>query len=371
MADRADRAVALANKMRNDEGLLASGRVLGITPEDLMPRRGPDAFRTSPDDPDDVLNMRFAHHERLRQELARELVRHHEKLSSGERRMRRAASADSLSRVASASSTSTLKIQEDDRRLLTNLKKRREAIPDAFFERSYAKAAVKEARATERHLGWLEMQRRGRHRIVENQERARERVEERRREEALKDEVGRHALEERLAQAASRKEADQREVALGIERAKQHSSQRTLQLSRSLASLDQSEADRVARLHRRMNLQEAHVEETMRKKQYEAALRAERSRMMQQDRQGRREREMVSRMVQNEMVRDKHAQIDERLKLLGEHKAEMMRQRRISSIRSTLERQAIIVNSKGEWKDRLRWQPLPETPDEILATMGL
>ena len=82
------------------------------------------------------------------------------------------------------------------------------------------------------------------------------------------------------------------------------------------------------------------------------------------ERHARRERGLVAKQLVGEMLREKQKHVDEKLRVFEEQKHEEMKQRRLASVRSTMQREAIIINSRGDWQSKLRYTPLPEEPVE-------
>lgn len=364
-----DLAADIAARMQSDPALCTSGKLLGITAQDLIPL-SMAAFQVAPNDSDKVLEMRHAHHERARQELAKELLTHHETLLSHSARIERATSAGSL-RAPKVSSASTAKLLQEDAKLLETLRRRRQEVPGEWLEARRSEMARRQEASMQRQQAVLEAQRQSRQRVLDNQHRAHTRVDTSRREEFERAEEARQALEERMRRAALRKAQEAREHEAELYRQRKSHDTRCLRRSESLRSMRASEQERATALRERFGAQEVAVEEAVRRRQADVALRAERSRLLQQDHQGRRDRAMAARLAHGQILHEKHRVIDERLGALDKQRRAEMRQRKSASVISTLRRQAIIINSRGEWQDRLRWTPLPEDPQEIPTGLAI
>lgn len=359
-----DHASALADAMLSDEALRRTARALGISPQELQ-ARPLSAFQVSESDDPALVEVRAAHHEEERQRLAAELMAHHEALSTQAERLQRAASAGPLRTSASSASDLSVAKMEADRKLVRTLRMRRETTPASWFESQYRAAEQRQEAARERQRNVFESQRQSRQRLLDRHFGVRERNEERRQHEYVSGEMARMALQERMGRAASRKAASIEEHEGGILRQKQQHESRVLYRSSSLASLDRSLNEKVEALQRKFGEQSVHLVQMQRRRQHDAALRAERVRLQQMERHARRERGLVAKQLVGEMLREKQKHVDEKLRVFEEQKHEEMKQRRLASVRSTMQREAIIINSRGDWQSKLRYTPLPEEPQPV------
>ena len=374
---RVDDALRLAEELRSDQTLARAASQLGITYDRLRPH--PRSAFTRGGDSEEIVDLRLQHHERQRRELAKELRRH---VRSIDAQMKRAASAGTLHASSSAALTSgsssvDLNKTAGDQKRLQMLKQRREVVPKEWFEKKHLEAQRQQERASRRHEEALAAQQEARWQLVENQLRARDRNEAARREEYRQRLQGREQLHERLQRAQEKKERDERLHEQEVQKQRARLQKMALDRSKSLERLQVAEARRVSSLIDRFGRQERVLEHRFSQREQEAAFREERQRLLLEDHYDRQARHHASRMVQAMMVHEKHQAVDERLTAVRREKEESLAARRQASVRSSLQRRAIIVNSKGsgtsstvaaqvdDWAETLRFVPLPEDGSEL------
>jgi soluble cytochrome b562 len=93
--------------------------------------------------------------------------------------------------------------------------------------------------------------------------------------------------------------------------------------------------------------------------------RAQRRQALQLEAQRHRENVQQQQYEQNQMMMERQHGLSEWLKSLDEQKRNMLWQRRVDGVASSLQRQTILQTTRDAWHETLRATPLPDDPQEL------
>ena len=346
---------------------------LGIKPSRLQPRPR-SAFQFREEERDAIIDLRLELHERSRVEIAKEIHAQHRQVLARERAssaaLVRSASVNALATTPAAGSGFSLTHQQQrakdksDMRRLNMLAKRREAPSDEWYDRKHQQAERELDKAQRRHDRYIAHQMASRQGLADNQGRARDRVEEARQEELKSEQQTRRDLAARMQRASKFRENQDKLERREIEKQHVQERKRDLKRAKSLDRMSRDEERRVRTLNKKFEREEQTRQQMISQRYLDSELREERRRLLQEDHEARRRRLDSLRAWQASEVTKKHEASDQRQAKLQASNEAALGLRRAASVRGSLQRKAIIVNSLPEtaWVERLRWTPLPEDP---------
>lgn len=377
-----DRAAALYAKMTSDATLRQAAEMIGVEPSQLMPLPR-EEFELEENDRSEMIDMRMKVHERQRQKLAHEVQKQYERLVVREKR---AATANTLhtstsapafpmsaksSTPLSAAQLTRAKAKADERRLQL-LATRREAPSNQWFENQYRKAEQRQEKAQRRHERFLDehvvahaRNTLKKQHLAHSRSYAAVMQAEQEADKALQH------LEKRMERAADLKARSDEHRNNEMRKQREREEKRQTLHSKTLEKLERSEERRVANLHKRFGREDAVMRQLQRKRELELELIRERNRLLTASREESLQRQEMARQRALAEIEERHEATMERVNRALDKKQAELEERKAASLRSSYERQTIILNSRGEsvnpiiaeansrWEQRLRWIPLP------------
>ena len=285
--------------------------------------------------------------------------------------MTRPASADEfLNRTASVLSSWSAQSSrgvELDERLRSALHQNRVRTPDAWFEKKHAEFAERDKVARRRTQELLQARRNkcqefavARHRVLERL------ASDVRPQQQMEREEMRRSLEDKLATASTRLSMGTAQQGKAILQRKQQHEEGKAERKNYFASVQREREQRADGLRRLGEGRVASVTEAVERRQQATLARAQRAQSLRQMQQQRLGTAHQQRLQQHQILMDKHHGLSEWLQSLDQTKHETLRQRKISGMASTLQRQSILQTSYDQWHQKLRSTPLPDDPQELL-----
>ena len=128
------------------------------------------------------------------------------------------------------------------------------------------------------------------------------------------------------------------------------------------------EEKRAARLQSFAEPRVENVRRARERRLSEVSEKAQRRHALQVEASKVREYSLRQQQQQNEAAMERQHGLSEWLRDLDHQKKTTLRQRRISGMRSSLERQSILQQSYDQWHEKLRETPLPTDPEELNRT---
>ena len=173
-------------------------------------------------------------------------------------------------------------------------------------------------------------------------------------------------LDKRHARAQSQRAKAQRQLDLEAAVAAQKERQRDEKRQKTRDGLRFEGAQHEKKIADRLDKQFDHVRQVQMERDYKEKLKGEQNRLTAHEHQSSVRRLHMAQDITGEYIAAKHENLDQRYRALKHAKERELEQRRAASLQSSLMRQAIIIGSKNEWVETLRWTPPPGI-EELLA----
>eukprot|EP01052_Picozoa_sp_SAG31_P041849 SAG31_NODE_6462_length_2007_cov_3.042977_2_plen_235_part_00 len=171
--------------------------------------------------------------------------------------------------------------------------------------------------------------------------------------------------EKKMSRSVSRLEAIATERQTSSFQRKERKEQDFLDRQEHFAESHRLEQKRAAELRRLGENRDKSAASKAERRQQAASERAKRARAMQLEARRQREHMVAVEREHHQRLQEKHHGLSEWLKSLDQQKSEMMRQRKVFGLQSSLQRKAILQTTNNAWHETLRFTPLPEDPKKL------
>ena len=271
--------------------------------------------------------------------------------------------------VLSSWGDQSVRAEELNRRLVSSMKKTRVRTPPEWFEKQYENIAERDAAAKKKTDALIEARRQKCLDFAVSRRRTLERLQSdiRPQQEAEREELARvhgHRMTAADSRVADKKE---RMDAAILGRRQQHE-QDVKARQKFWVNAQRMEEKRAARLQSFAEPRVENVRRARERRLSEGSEKAQRRHALQVEASKVREYGMRQQQQQSEAAMERQHGLSEWLRDLDHQKKTTLRQRRISGMRSSLERQSILQQSYDQWHEKLRETPLPTDPEELSRT---